>query len=50
MQVLGFGKVPVYGMSFMECVPQNFHKSPTGEIIGVFGVTGVFKGQLAGGR
>jgi hypothetical protein len=50
MQILCFGKVPVYGMYFMECVPQNFNKSLTGEIIGVFGVTGVFKGQPAGGR
>jgi hypothetical protein len=44
MQVLGSGKVPVEGWSFMERLPQNFYKSLTGEIISVLGVGGVFKG------
>jgi hypothetical protein len=34
----------------MERLPQNFYKSLTGEIISVFGVGGVFKGQVAGGH
>src|SRR6266550_4239357 len=50
MQVLSSGKVPFNGLTSRGCVSQNFNKSLTGEIIGVFGVTGVFKGQLVGGR
>jgi hypothetical protein len=50
MQVLSSGEVPGNGFASRRCVLQNFHKSLTGEIIGVFGVTGVFKGQPAGGR
>jgi hypothetical protein len=40
-------KVRLNGSSSRERVAQNFDKSLTGEIIGV---TGVFKGQLGGGR
>jgi hypothetical protein len=50
MQILGSGKLPVEGWSFMERLPQNFYKSLTGEIISVLGVAGVFKGQVARGR
>jgi hypothetical protein len=50
MHVISSGKVPANGLTSKRCVSQNFNKSLPREIIGVFGITGIFEGQLAGGR
>ena len=50
MHVPSSGKVPANRLTSGRCVSQNLNKSLTREIIGVLGITGIFEGQLTGGR
>ena len=50
MQEHSSGKVPVDDFSSGGSPFQQFNQNQTGEIIGIFFVSGIFEGELADGR
>ena len=50
MQVFTGGKVPVNGFASERCVFEKAHQNPASDFIGLFSVSGIFKGNVADRR